>query len=73
MRNRSEAQAAPSGNDILAGAGLATVGAALLASTLTRLWTAPAIVPAALAVALIVFGSYLLSLRAGLGARSRAG
>ncbi len=49
--------------DIRAGAALAGAGAVLLALTLTRLWTGPAVIPAALAVALIVVGAYLLALR----------
>ncbi len=66
MQDKGEAQAAVQGGDIRTGALLAAAGALLLASTLTRLWAAPPVVPGALAIALLVFGAYLLSIRAGL-------
>ena len=66
MQDKGEARAAVQGGDIRTGALLAAAGALLLASTLTRLWAAPPVVPGALAIALLVFGAYLLSIRAGL-------
>ena len=76
MQDKAEAQAAIAGGDFRTGAGIAAAGALLLASTLTELWTGPAVIPGALAVSLLVFGGYLLSLQAGLfaaGAGDRAG
>jgi two-component system cell cycle sensor histidine kinase/response regulator CckA len=62
--------------DLRAGAALAVAGALLLASTLASLWSGAAVVPAALAVALLLFGSFLMLLRAGLfvgGSADRTG
>ena len=75
MQDKGQAQAAIASGDFRTGAGLALAGAGLLASTATPLWTGPAVVPGALAVALMVFGAYLASLRAGwlrLGAADHA-
>ena len=72
MQDKAEAGAATLGGDFRTGAGLAAAGALLLASTLTELWSGSAVIPGALAVSLLVFGGYLLSLRAGLLARWRA-
>ena len=48
--------------DLRTGAVIAAAGALLLAATLTRAWPAPATIPTAIAVALIVFGAFLLAL-----------
>ena len=45
---------------------LMLAGLCLFASTLTTLWSGSIVVPIAIAVALVVFGTYLLTLRAGL-------
>ncbi len=66
MQEKAEAGAALAGGDFRTGAGLAVAGAVLLATTLANLWAAPAFIPGALSAALLVFGGYLLSLRAGL-------
>ncbi len=63
MHEKVEAQAGPASGDLRAGAGLATAGALLLGAILTRLWGGPAVVPGALAIALLVFGAYLFALR----------
>ena len=68
VQDKAEAAAATLGGDFRTGAGLAAAGVLLLASTLTALWPGAAVVPGALAVSLLVFGGYLLSLRAGLPA-----
>ncbi len=69
MREDAEADGAILRGDLRAGAGIAAGGTLLLASVLADLWSAPAVVPGALAVSLLVFGSYLVSLRSGLFAR----
>jgi two-component system cell cycle sensor histidine kinase/response regulator CckA len=66
VQDKAEAGAASLGGDFRTGAGLAAAGGLLLASTVTELWSGPAVVPGALAISLIVFGGYLVSLRAGL-------
>ncbi|HYH45595.1 MAG TPA: ATP-binding protein [Thermoanaerobaculia bacterium] len=71
MQEKSEAAAATPGGDVRTGAGLAGAGALLLGSTLTGLWPGSTVVPGALAVSLLVFGGYLLSLGAGLFPPSR--
>src|SRR5690606_17400645 len=43
------------------GAAIAVGGTLLLATTLTRAWSQPATIPSAIAVALIVFGAFLLT------------
>jgi two-component system, cell cycle sensor histidine kinase and response regulator CckA len=53
-----------------------TLAATLLfASTLTALWSGSTVVPSAIAVALVVFGTYLLSIQMGFfaGSRNRRG
>lgn len=65
MRDKAEAQAVTTIGDFRAGAGLALAGAAILGFGYARTGSEPAAVPAALAVALIVFGLYLLALRTG--------
>jgi two-component system cell cycle sensor histidine kinase/response regulator CckA len=65
VQDKTEAQGAIASGDIRTGAGLAVLGALLLGSTATPLWAGPVVVPGAIAVALMVFGSYRLSLRAG--------
>ncbi len=73
MHDTSDTRVGPAG-DYRAGATLAGTGALLLGSTLTGLWTGSVAVPAALAVALLVFGGYLVTLRAGIARlRGRSG
>ena len=64
MQDRSDGRALTAG-DYRTGATLAGAGVVLLGLTLTGVWTGPVAVPAALAVALLVFGGYLVTLRAG--------
>jgi two-component system cell cycle sensor histidine kinase/response regulator CckA len=71
VQEKRQAQAQTLG-DLRAGAALALAGALLLASTLASLWSGAAVVPAALAVALLVFGGFLMLLRTGLFAGGSA-
>ena len=64
MHDSGEARVLAVG-DYRAGVTLAAAGALLLGTITTGVWTGWAAVPAALAVALLVFGSYLVTLRAG--------
>jgi two-component system cell cycle sensor histidine kinase/response regulator CckA len=64
LQERGQVQAIAIG-DFRAGAGLAAAGGVLLGATLSPLWPGSVAVPAALAVALLVVGGYLFSLRAG--------
>ena len=66
MQEKGELRAAPARGDFRTGAGLAAAGILLLAATQTPIWADTPIVPGALATALMVFGGYLLSIRAGL-------
>ena len=65
MQDRTDIRATATGGDVRAGAALALGGTLLLGATLTRAWAGPVAIPAALAVALLVFGLYLLALRGG--------
>ncbi len=56
------ARSAASSGDLRSGALLALGGALLFLSTLTRAWPVSATIPAAVAIALIVFGACLLAL-----------
>jgi hypothetical protein len=59
--------------DIRIAAAVALAGGLLLVSTMTDLWAGPAVVPVSLAVAMLVFGGFLLLSHWGIGARGRAG
>jgi two-component system cell cycle sensor histidine kinase/response regulator CckA len=63
MRDDAEPGNGTLRGDARTGAGIAAGGALLLVSTLSGLWSTPLVVPGALAIALLVFGGYLLSLR----------
>jgi hypothetical protein len=70
LRDSGSARALALG-DYRAGIGLAGAGTLLLVSIFAGVWSGSVAVPAALAVALLVFGGYLVTLRAsvaGLGA-----
>jgi two-component system, cell cycle sensor histidine kinase and response regulator CckA len=64
VQDNREAGAAPFPGAARWGAGLALTGAALLVVTRMQIWRGPAVVPAAVAMAFLVFGGYLLALRA---------
>ena len=68
---RHTGTAAASG-DIRIAAVLALAGSLLLVSTMTGLWAGQAVVPVALAVAMLVFGTFLGLSHWGTGARGRA-
>jgi two-component system cell cycle sensor histidine kinase/response regulator CckA len=65
VQDKGQAQAEAVGDYRIA-ATLALGGAALFGSTLAGLWTGSAAVPTAFAVALMVFGGFLLAARSGL-------
>jgi hypothetical protein len=71
--SQRHAGAATGSGDIRIAAALALAGGLLLVSTMTGLWAGPAVVPVSLAVAMLVFGGFLLLSRLGIGARGRAG
>ena len=71
VQDRADSRIIPASGDFRAGAALAVVGALLLAATLTR-GPGGAAAPSAVAVALLVFGLYLLALR-GAAALTAAG
>ena len=74
MRDRAEIRAiAGTSGDLQAGAALAVAGSLLLVATLAGGWSGPAAAPSALAVALLVFGLYLLALRGAAATRTIAG
>ncbi len=71
MQEKGETQSIAASGDVRAGTSLAIAGIVLLASTQTPLWSGPAIIPGALAIALLVFGAYLLSLSGLLAGEGR--
>ncbi len=71
MRQLNSSSPSESPGDLRAGAALASGGALLLGLMLVRGWPAPTAIPVAIAVALIVFGAFLLAL--SLATRIRQG
>ncbi|WP_424933229.1 ATP-binding protein [Amaricoccus macauensis] len=72
MHDTHQYQNTSASTESRSGVFVALSGILLLVATLTTLWSGTIVVPAAIAVALVVFGTYMLCLRLGLtlGARS---
>jgi len=69
VHSEDHGQAAEASADLRSGLGLTLGGAALLAAAWSGLWGDPGVAPTALAVTLIVFGGFLLTVRSGVPAR----
>ncbi|MEM8570665.1 MAG: ATP-binding protein [Pseudomonadota bacterium] len=67
MHDSHQFQDGVAGSEYRSGIFVALAGVLLLTSTLTTLWSGSVVVPTAIAVALLVFGSYLVVVRFGRG------